>query len=555
MSIHTNSKRPFKLLIPALVVLTAILVPMTALAIPGSGEYIGIHSGSGRLINELYRDVFMACLLIMVIVEGLLIFSILKFRRRNDDEQPYQNHGNMKLELGWTLAVIVLQIYLGFTTISVMYDTEVLPEKSMTVEAVARQWAWDFKYPEQGGIVSPDLIIPANTNITLEVTSKDVIHALFIPEMGVKIDAVPGRKNYYWFNADGKFKQLPNSGRDTQEASSRVYPTTRSGWWQGLKDRFSMNENTFYSPAAGSTLERQVTYLAGRPDTDSPYTQYSGTEYRGMCAETCGKDHWNMYFRMVAMTQSSFEQWVDDVKTGANKGEVDGAQLYSQSCVSCHGDNGKGTPGTFPPLAGTELTNEDSEDAKKKHVSIVLNGLDEAVVVQGVTYGLGQMKTQNFGAKFNDEELAAVVNHERTSWGNKGGTVDAEFVASIRDELGLPAFPAGGAEPVSDDELMAVGQTVYASCVSCHGQDGKGLESAPGFTGNKIAMNDLEAAVKALDNGLDTQDWSGVQPAMGKGMSDKQVAGVLTYIRKSFGNEGDAVQPAEVTTIREAANK
>src|SRR5690554_5064203 len=150
MSIHTNSKRPFKLLIPAILVLITVLIPLSAFAIPGSGEYIGLHSGSGRAVDLLYKDVWKACLLIMVIVEAMIIYAVLKFRRKSDDEMPVQTHGNMKIELGWTLAVILLQLYLGFTTINVMYDVEVVPEDAMTVEAIARQWDWDFRYPEQG---------------------------------------------------------------------------------------------------------------------------------------------------------------------------------------------------------------------------------------------------------------------------------------------------------------------------------------------------------------------------------------------------------------------
>lgn len=553
MSIHTDSKRLSRLLLPALIALVAVLIPLTAFAIPGSGEFVGMQSGSGREIGELYSVVAKACLVIMVLVEGLLIYSIVKFRRRSDDEMPEQTHGNMRLELTWTVAVILLQIYLGFATVDVMFDVEVLPEESMTINAVARQWDWDFRYPEQGGIVSSDLIIPANTNVTLVVTSQDVLHALSIPEMGFKIDAVPGHTNYYWFNADGSVKQIKNSGRKVQDTERAPYPSTRPGWWEELKSTLSFEEPTFYSPAPGNTLERQVDYLALRPDVESPYTKYTGTEYRGMCAEMCGKDHWNMYFRMVAMTQSSFEQWVEDTKSGANKGEVDGAQIFAKSCVSCHGADGKGSPGTFPPLVGTEFTN--NEEHKEEHISIVLNGLDEAVVVNGQTYSQGQMKTQNFGAKFNDEEVAAVVNHERTSWGNDGGSVDAELVAKVREELGLPAFPAGGAEPVPEQDLMATGRRVYDSCAGCHGRDGAGLDSVPNFSGNAVILSDLNAAIDALDNGLDTPAWAGVQPPMGMGMSDKQVAGVLTYIRKSFGNDGKVVQPEEVTRIREGSAK
>jgi heme/copper-type cytochrome/quinol oxidase subunit 2 len=548
MSIHTDSTRPYKFLLPLLIVLAALLVPLTAFAIPGSGDFVAVDSGSGRTITELYNIIAKVCLVILVLVEGLLVVAILKFRRRSDDEQPVQTHGNMKLELGWTLAAVLLQIYLGFITVDVMFDVEVLPEESMTVEAIARQWDWDFRYPDHGGIIHEDLIVPANTNITLEVTSQDVLHAIFIPELGVKIDAVPGRINYYWFNADGPRNTVAASVRPTQEVEREPYATTRPEWWSYLTEDFlTFDSSTFYNPAPGNTLERRVDYLAASRDAStSPYSKYTGTEYRGMCAEMCGRDHWNMYFRTVAMTRSSFEQWLEDKASGANQGEVNGAQLYAKNCVACHGQNGQGTPGTYPPLVGARFTTQ--EDMKREHVEIVLNGLQGELTVKGVTYN-GIM--QPFGGRLNDEEVAAVVNHERTSWGNDGGTVDAEFVATVRAELGLPPFPAGGAEPVPDAELMAIGERVYSSCVSCHGQNGTGLEDVPDFAGNVTILSNIEAAVKALDQGLDTPTWPGFQPPMGQAMSDRQVAGVLTYIRKSFGNEASAVQPAEVSRIRE----
>lgn len=555
MNPATHLTRPPRALLFFLIVLATILLPFSALAIPGSGDFVAVDSVSGRQITHLYNIIAKICWVVMVLVEGLLIIAILRFRRRHEDEQPPQLHGNMRLELAWTGAAILVQIYLGFITANVMFDIETLPETSMTVEAIARQWDWEFRYPDHGGIVHDDLVVPANTKVTLQITSQDVIHAIFIPEFGLKMDAVPGRINYFWFNADGPVNALSTGEQNRQQPATEPYVTTRARESSFLFDTLlSPDESSFYETVPGSPLERRVKYLAaGRDASTSPYLNYNAKEYRGMCAEMCGKDHWNMYFRVVAMTPSSFDQWLADKKSGANKGEANGQQLYAQSCATCHGQNGEGIPGTYPPLANGGFPTD--PDRKAEHVEIVLKGLGQPVTVSGVTYDKNQMAIQNFGARMDDEEIAAVVNFERTSWGNDGGTVDAEFVANIRAQAGLAPFPAGGAEPVSDQDLMDVGKRVYESCVACHGQDGRGMASAPSFIGNVAVLSNIEASVKALDQGQDTPTWSGVQPPMGLGMTDRQVAGVLTYIRKSFGNDASAVQPAEVTRIRKELSK
>jgi heme/copper-type cytochrome/quinol oxidase subunit 2 len=542
MSVLKDSTRLRKILLTLSVVLLAVLLPLAAFAIPGSGDFTALDSPSGRDITELYNVVAKICLVILIIVEAVLLIAIVKFRRRSEDEQPEQVHGNLKLELGWTLAAIVAQVYIGFITIDVMFDVEVMPETEMTVEAIAYQWDWEFRYPDHGGIIHDDLVVPANTNIKLEVTSRDVIHSIFMPELGVKIDAVPGRFNYWWFNADGPVNQTEARARRVQDPGAVGYVTTRSDWWQYFTlDFFPTTTETFYitdEQAGDLNLERRVAYLgASRDASTSPYAKYDATEYRGMCTELCGKDHWDMYFRTVAMTGSDFEQWLEDKRTGG-PGEVDGAQLYSKNCASCHGENGQGTGETYPPLAGAEWTTQ--EDMQRDHVSVVLNGLEGEITVLGQTYN-SVMQPFN---RLNDAEIAAIVNHERTSWGNAGGEVTEEFVAEVRDESGLPPFPAGGAEPVPTDELIDVGRRVYQSCVSCHGADGNGLEGVPSIEGNTTVMSNVAGSVETL------VAQPQVHPPMGRSMSDRQIAGVLTYLRNSFGNEASAVQPEEIERIR-----
>ncbi|MFW6053398.1 MAG: cytochrome c oxidase subunit II transmembrane domain-containing protein, partial [Persicimonas sp.] len=106
MSVDTQSTRLRKFLVPLAVALAVLLVPLVALAIPGSGDFVALESPSGRDITELYNIIAKICLIITIIVEGVLLVAILRFRRRSDDEQPEQVHGNLKLELAWTLAAV-----------------------------------------------------------------------------------------------------------------------------------------------------------------------------------------------------------------------------------------------------------------------------------------------------------------------------------------------------------------------------------------------------------------------------------------------------------------
>ncbi len=107
---------------------------------------------------------------------------------------------------------------------------------------------------------------------------------------------------------------------------------------------------------------------------------------------------------------------------GQNAGASDGKQLYAQACSSCHGPAGKGVPGAFPPLAGNPTVTGD----KAKLVSIVLDGHSGPIKVEGKTYN-GVMP--GFGSQYSNAQIAAILTHIRSSWGNSAPAVSAEEVA------------------------------------------------------------------------------------------------------------------------------
>jgi mono/diheme cytochrome c family protein len=134
-------------------------------------------------------------------------------------------------------------------------------------------------------------------------------------------------------------------------------------------------------------------------------------------------------------------------KTGSSGGaeaKVDGAATYASVCAACHQATGAGLPGVFPPLAGSEWVNGKPATA----AAIVLHGIGGSLTVKGQTYS-GSMPT--FKAQLSDAQVAAVLTHIRSQWGNTGSPIDAAAVAKVREDTKARTTPFGG-----DSELAAL---------------------------------------------------------------------------------------------------
>jgi cytochrome c oxidase cbb3-type subunit 2 len=117
-----------------------------------------------------------------------------------------------------------------------------------------------------------------------------------------------------------------------------------------------------------------------------------------------------------------------EAPSAGGSGGGDGAALYEQNCASCHQADGEGLAGTFPPLAGDPVV---TDEEPTRHVEIILEGL-AGKKIEGTSYA---SKMPGFAGSLGDGEIAAIVNHERTSWGNDAPTVTEQEVAEIRAAL------------------------------------------------------------------------------------------------------------------------
>jgi len=177
------------------------------------------------------RDLFMIAmwpaLAVMILVEGGIVFMVLRWRRRSNDDMPKQTHGNTPLEIGWTIIpTIIIIVFVGIPMIPVLFELGRDPsDDAYPVIVRGEQWNWFFVYPEildsegnpvEGGPV--EMHIPAGREIALTITSNDVNHSFGVPRLAGTRDAVKGRENVMWIKADhpgsfgGQCRELCGTG-------------------------------------------------------------------------------------------------------------------------------------------------------------------------------------------------------------------------------------------------------------------------------------------------------------------------------------------------------
>jgi cytochrome c oxidase subunit 2 len=159
------------------------------------------RSDLGQEIQNLYEFVFWAAVVIFILVEGLLLYSIFRFRARRDDQHlPPQVHGNTRLEVAWTLApalVVMVMLVLTFQTIAKVESDP--PEDALQVRVVGHQWWWHIEYPEYNIRTANEIHLPVGRPVAFSLESKDVIHSFWVPRLMGKMDLIPGHTNRLWF--------------------------------------------------------------------------------------------------------------------------------------------------------------------------------------------------------------------------------------------------------------------------------------------------------------------------------------------------------------------
>jgi cytochrome c oxidase subunit II len=259
------------------VTLAAGVVALLVLATGASADLLTPPSGGSPQadsIDTLYKIILAVAAIVFFGVEGVLLYSLVKFRVRRD-AVPAQIRGNTRLEIGWTIGAAVILVVLSVVTFVMLDDIRNPPNsdasgfptqrianaqdatayqprppsgRALNIKVNGQRYIWRYTYPDNDDNILnnafsyDEMVVPTRTTVTLDIEAQDVVHSWWIPELGGKADAVPGHTNYLWF-------KIPRPG-----------------------------------------------------------------VYRGQCAELCGRNHADMVARVRAVEPAEFARWMAEKK-------------------------------------------------------------------------------------------------------------------------------------------------------------------------------------------------------------------------------------------------
>lgn len=184
------------------------LVALAALAVALLATPAAAQSTNRSLIDELNTQLLYVALPLTLFVEITLIHAIYRFRD-NDDPRPTVD--DRALEITWNVATAVILVFVGVSGYFVLSSPYLTPTAAaagedgvsadVEIEVTAYQWGWEFRYPDADVTTQDRAVIPADADVRFDLTSRDVIHAFYVPKLGLKQDVFPGNRQVLLTNA------------------------------------------------------------------------------------------------------------------------------------------------------------------------------------------------------------------------------------------------------------------------------------------------------------------------------------------------------------------
>lgn len=230
----------------------------------------------GGRIDDIYMLILWITGAIFVLTEGLLLWFVIRYRRR-DGRRAHYSHGNARLEVAWTLIPFVIVLLIAWASADVWMEVKAADrtavaatEADLFLSVSAKQFEWNVTYPGADGELGTDddfvkrnqIHVPVGRAIRIDLTSEDVIHSFFLPEFRVKQDAVPGMVIPVWFQATevGEYPlacaELCGIGHYRMRASLTVHePDDFDAWLASETGAAGAEPDTTAAPADTVDLE------------------------------------------------------------------------------------------------------------------------------------------------------------------------------------------------------------------------------------------------------------------------------------------------------------
>jgi cytochrome c oxidase subunit 2 len=347
---------------------------------------------------DLHFGVLWVCVVIFFIVFGAMFWSIFK-HRRSMGAKAAQFHENTTIEIIWTIVPLVVLVSMAWPATRTMLEMKDASNADMSIKVTAYQWRWEYDYQQDGvryfsnlstprdqidereGTGKPKgehyllevdrpMVVPVGKKVRLLITSNDVIHGWYVPQLGVNQYGIPGFVKEAWFTA------------------------TKTGTYRGQCSQICGKEHGFMPIVVDVKSEKDYAAWAQAEKAKMPPPEAPAAA--APAAEA------------AAPAEDPNKKWT------ADELKANGEKLYAANCASCHQPTGKGLPPTFPALDGSKI----ATGPKAGHLDIVLHGKPGTAMVSF--------------ARLSDSELASILTFERTAWSNKADAVMPAEVKAAR---------------------------------------------------------------------------------------------------------------------------
>ncbi len=320
----------------------AIAQPALAAADPWQmNMYKGVTPVSHDMF-DLHMISMIVCIIIGILVFGVMIYSLVH-HRKSKGYTPANFHDNTRIEILWTIIPFLILVGLAIPATKVLIKQEDSSDSDVTIKIVGYQWRWQYQYLDQGiqffsNLATPyqqiqnkqskgqwyllevdkPLVLPVNRKIRFLVTSTDVIHSWWVPELGVKRDAIPGFMHEAWARIE------------------------KPGTYRGqCAELCGINHGFMPIVVQAVSDEEFAKWVAEQPKVEDPFSK-----------EANQPKTYKVMTRAELMTI--------------------GKEKYEIICVACHKADGKGMPPVFPPLKGSSVA---VGKPISRHIGIILNGV------------------------------------------------------------------------------------------------------------------------------------------------------------------------------------
>jgi cytochrome c oxidase subunit 2 len=343
-------------------------------------------------IYRLHWGILWVCVAIFIIVFGAMFWSIFK-HRKSVGAKAAQFHENTTIEVIWTIVPFVILIGMAYPATRTVLDMKDASNADMSVKVTGYQWKWEYDYQQDGvrffsALSTPrdqieerdgkkgapknenyllevdnPLVVPVGKKVRLLITSNDVIHGWYVPQVGINQYGIPGFIKDAWFTIDtpgtyrGQCSQI--CGKEHGFMPIVVVAKSPQDYAAWVKETKAKMPPPAPAPAAEAPAQVAAAGAAPAADPNKKWT-------------------------------------LDELNAQGDK-------VYAANCAACHQATGKGLPPAFPALDGSKIVN----GPKLAQIQLELKGKPGTAMASF--------------AHLSDVDLAAVITHTRNSWGNKTG--------------------------------------------------------------------------------------------------------------------------------------